>query len=373
MSNTTLPQERAGLEGVIAATTALSKVEGQHGRLIYRGYEIGDLARHCTFEQVAHLLWCGHLPDQTELADLTSRLTAQRDLSDTVLAVLNHLPITAEPMDVLRTVVSAWGATTDLSAPPSLDQAIALTARIPLILAAFARRRRGLNPLPSRPDLSHAAHYLYLLNGQTPDPAQARALDAYFIMLADHGMNASTFTARVVASTQSDLASSIVAAVGALKGPLHGGAPAKALVMLEAIRAAGGKDQARQWLTDALDRGNRLMGFGHRVYKTTDPRAEELRQMAGLAAPADFELAHHIEQTALSLLADKKPGRQLYTNVEYYSAVLLSSLGLPGDMFTPTFAASRVVGWTAHVLEQVAHNRLIRPEAAYTGPLHARP
>jgi citrate synthase len=360
---------KSGLEGVVAAVTSLSKVEGSAGRLIYRGYDIHDLAQHCSFEEVAHLLWLGHLPDNTELAALKAKLVAERTLPEAVLAELRTLPATTEPMDALRTAISEWGAVKGLRGTPDLDQAIALTARVPLFLAAFHRLRQGLEPLASRPDLDHAANYLYLLNGQEPEAAKVRALNGYLVMLADHGMNASTFTARVVASTQSDLVSAVVAAVGALKGPLHGGAPSKVLDMLDEIRAAGGPDVAEAWIRAALVRGDRLMGFGHRVYKTTDPRGDELRKMAEVAAPAEFAFARRVEELALALLEEIKPGHKLYTNVEYYSAVVLGSVGLPRDLFTPTFAASRTAGWTAHVLEQVAHNRLIRPEAEYTGPM----
>lgn len=355
---------KGGLEGVVAATTALSKVEGTAGRLIYHGYNIHDLATTTSFEEIAHLLWFGHLPNKSELADLKAKLAAERTLPTSVLKVISDLSLTAEPMDVLRTAASAWGAST-IKGKPTIDQAIAITARFPVFLAAFHRLRNGLEPLVSQPDLGHAANYLYLLNGKQPEPQHVKALDAYLVLLADHGMNASTFTARVVASTESDIVSATVAAVGALKGPLHGGAPSKVLDMLNAI---GTTENAESWLRSALAVGQRLMGFGHRVYKTEDPRAEELRELARLADPQEFILARRVEELAIALLEEQKPGRRLYTNVEFYSAVLLSSVGLPGDLFTPTFAVSRVVGWTAHILEQAGNNRLIRPEADYTGP-----
>jgi citrate synthase len=364
----TIKQNRGGLEGVIAATTTLSKVEGTAGRLIYRGYNIHDLARTTTFEEIAYLLWFGKLPTKIELVDLKVRLLEERTLPKVVLQVLSDLPPMTAPMDALRTAVSTWGAAT-IEGKPTLDQAIALTARFPLFLAAFHRLRNGLEPLESHPELAYAANYLYLLSGQVPKEEHVQALDAYLVLLADHGMNASTFTARVVASTESDIASAVVAAIGALKGPLHGGAPSKVQDMLKAI---GTQEQAEGWLRDALARGERLMGFGHRVYKTEDPRAEELRELARLADPQEFALARRVEELALALLEEQKPGRRLYTNVEYYSAVVLASVGLPGDLFTPTFAASRVAGWTAHILEQVANNRLIRPEAEYTGPTDER-
>jgi citrate synthase len=363
-SASTVNHNRGGLEGVVAATTALSKVDGTAGRLIYRGYNIHDLAGKASFEEIAYLLWYGKLPTKMELVDLKVQMLEERTLPTAVLQVLNYLPPTATPMDVLRTAVSAFGAAT-IQGKPTLDQAIALTERFPLILAAFDRIRNGLEPLEAHPELGYAANYLYLLTGQMPKEEHVKALDVYLVLLADHGMNASTFTARVIASTESDIASGVVGAIGALKGPLHGGAPSKVKDMLDAI---GTEDRAESWMRDALARGDRLMGFGHRVYKTEDPRSEELREMARIADPQQFALAHKVEELALALLEEQKPGRRLYTNVEFYSAVVLSSVGLPGDMFTPTFAASRIVGWTAHILEQVANNRLIRPEAEYTGP-----
>jgi citrate synthase len=360
--------KKGGLEGVVAATTTISKVEGTAGRLIYRGYNIHDLARTTSFEEVAHLLWFGHLPNKEELLDLKIRLLADRTMPDAILRVLNDLPATIEPMDALRTVTSAWGAMS-IKGKPTIEQAIAVTARFPIFLAAFHRLRNGLQPLESHPELGHAANYLYLLRGKIPEEQHVKALNAYLVLLADHGMNASTFTARVVASTESDIVSALVAAIGALKGPLHGGAPSKVMDMLEAI---GATENAESWLRSALARGERLMGFGHRVYKTEDPRAEELRGLARLADPQEFVLARRVEELALALLKEQKPDQRLNTNVEFYSAVLLGAVGLPGDLFTPTFAVSRAAGWTAHILEQISNNRLIRPEADYTGPGEAQ-
>jgi citrate synthase len=366
--NANAKPQKGGLEGIVAATTALSKVEGTAGRLIYRGYNIHDLATKTSFEEIAHLLWFGHLPNKAELADLKAKLAGERTLPTSVLKVISDLSTTTEPMDALRTAASAWGASV-IKGKPTIEQAIALTARFPLFLAAFHRLRNGQEPLASRPTSGHAANYLYLLTGKRPEQQHVKALDAYLVLLADHGMNASTFTARVVASTESDIVSAIVAAVGALKGPLHGGAPSKVLDMLQAI---GTTENAENWLRNAMSNGQRIMGFGHRVYKTEDPRAEELCELARLADPQEFVLARRVEELALALLEEQKPGRRLYTNVEFYSAALLSSVGLPGDLFTPTFAVSRVAGWTAHVLEQIGNNRLIRPEADYTGPTDER-
>jgi citrate synthase len=356
---------KGGLEGIVAATTAISKVDGTAGRLIYRGHDIHDLARTTTFEEVAHLLWFGHLPNQKELSDLHEKFVAERTIPDSVMQVIYALPTQTQPMDALRTAVSVWGAIS-ISGVPTIEQAIAATARFPLFLAAFNRLRHGQEPLAPRPELSHAANYLYLLTGELPKSEHVRGLNSYLVLLADHGMNASTFTARIVASTESDIVSSLVAAIGALKGPLHGGAPSKVQDMLRTI---GTVDNAKPWLREAITNGGKLMGFGHRVYKTADPRAEELREMARVADPNGFVLSHHVEEMALTLLRELKPGRPIYTNVEYYSAALMASVGLTGDLFTPTFAVSRSAGWTAHILEQVNNNRLIRPEAEYTGPM----
>jgi citrate synthase len=362
----TAPKNKGGLEGIVAATTAISKVDGTAGRLIYRGYNIHDLARTCTFEEVAHLLWFEHLPDQQELSDLHAKFVEQRSVPEYIYQVIRGLPADANPMDALRTATSAWGAlSNDIDDKPTIDQAIAITARMPIFMAAFHRHRQGKEILESRPELGHAANYLYLLTGELPKDEHVRGLNSYLVLLADHGMNASTFTARIVASTESDIVSSLVAALGALKGPLHGGAPSKVQDMLREI---GSVANAESWLRYAITHGGRLMGFGHRVYKTADPRAEELREMARIADPNGFVLARHVEERAIAILEELKPGRRLYTNVEYYSAALMASVGLSGDLFTPTFAISRSAGWTAHILEQVNNNRLIRPEAEYTGP-----
>ncbi len=357
---------KGGLEGVVAATTAISKVDGTAGQLVYRGYDIHSLARSTTFEEVAHLLWFGHLPNEKELADLHAKFVAARGIPDMVMQTIHALPKETDPMDALRTAVSAWGAIS-VSGKPSIEQAIAVTANFPLFLAAFNRLRHGEEPLASQPELGHAANYLYLLTGQVPSEEHVRGLNSYLVLLADHGMNASTFTARIVASTESDIVSALVAAIGALKGPLHGGAPSKVQDMLREIGTA---DNAEPWLRNSITNGTKLMGFGHRVYKTTDPRAEELREMSRVADPEGFAFSGKVEELAISLLDELKPGRRLYTNVEYYSAALMASVGLRGDLFTPTFAISRCAGWTAHILEQVSNNRLIRPEAEYTGPMN---
>lgn len=348
-----------GLEGIIAAETALGYVDGANGRLLYRGYRIGDLVEHGTYGAVAHLLWTGEW-------DPTARLTTA-PIPPAVMAILRSLPAETKPMDALRTAVSAWGATQRLDWPPTVEQARALTEFSPSALAAFARLRRGLEPVEPNPELDLVSGFLYQLNGEVPDPGTARALDAYFIVGAEHGLNASTFAARVITSTRSDIASAIAGAIGAMKGPLHGGAPSEVVDQLSQV---GSPEHAEAWIRAALDRGERLMGFGHRVYRAYDPRAAALRKVAESMPnkPDWLDLAIKVEDVALRILAERHPERPLKTNVEYYAAPVLQGVGLTPDLFPATFALSRHAGWTAHVLEQAASNRLIRPDARYVGP-----
>lgn len=359
---------KPGLEGVVAGRTAISLVDF-NGRLLYRGYEIADLAGSSSFEEIAYLLWYGDLPTEQDLRRLKEQLASERDLSPSAEATLRAIPPDTHPMDVLRTVISAQGMQHDL-VKPDIAQAIGFTARCPVILALFHRQRQGLRPVAPRSDLGHAANYLYMLTGEVPPSSKIEALDAYLVLLGDHGLNASTFAAQIVASTASDLASSLVAAIGALKGPLHGGAPALVLDMLDQI---GTIDNVEPWIKSRLERGERLMGFGHRVYRAEDPRARVLREMTRKANPDFFALAQATEEVALRLLKVYHPDRKLYTNVEFYSAGVLHAVGLPRDLFTPTFAVSRVAGWSAHVLEFLQHPRLIRPESEYIGPPPRKP
>lgn len=355
-----------GLEGVVIDTSSICRIDGNAGRLIYRGYDIHDLASNLSFEEVAYLLWNGELPNKDQLAELKKRLTQERLIPSSLMGTIRKLPTTSDSLDVLRTAISTLGTGYPIK-KPDIEDAIAITAKIPTINATFDRIRRGQEPLEPRPDLGHAANYIYMLTGREPDRNKVEALNKYLILLADHGMNASTFTARIVASTWSDMYSAVVAAICALKGPLHGGAPAPVLRMLKEI---GKPERAEQWIREELKAGQRLMGFGHRVYRTTDPRAEILRTIASTTAEKSFfELATQVEQTGVRILQEHRPERKLYTNVEFYSAVVMDSVGLPPDLFTANFAASRTVGWTANVLEQVANNRLIRPEIEYTGPV----
>jgi citrate synthase len=348
-----------GLEGVVAGETSLSQVDGIRGRLLYRGYRIGDLVEHGTYPVVANLLWTGEW-------DPTQRL-ATAPVPEAVLTVLRALPRKAKPMDALRTAVSAWGATQTLDWPPNAEQARTLTATSPSVLAAFARLRQGLEPIEPDPSLDLVEGFLYQLTGSRPDPGNARALDAYFIVGAEHGFNASTFTARVITSTQSDIASAVAGAIGTMKGPLHGGAPSEVVDQLSQI---GSPEHAEAWLNDAIDRGERLMGFGHRVYRAYDPRAAALRKVAeSMPNPPEWlALAIAVEDVALRVLAERHPERALKTNVEFYAAPVLQGVGLSPDLFPATFSLARHAGWTAHVLEQAADNRLIRPDVRYVGP-----
>ncbi|HSK92737.1 MAG TPA: citrate/2-methylcitrate synthase [Candidatus Angelobacter sp.] len=348
-----------GLKGVTAGETALAMIDGERGVLRYRGYPIDELVERGSYAQVAELLWTGEWRDDAHLACTP--------LPDTVLDVLRALPPTTGAMDALRTAVSAWGAVEGSVWPPTVGQARAVTAVAPSALAAFARLRQGRAPIDPDPELGLAAGFLYQLRGERPDEASARALDAYFVVGAEHGFNASTFTARVITSTHSDMASAVAGAVGALKGPWHGGAPSEVVDQLHQI---GSVDQAEDWIRAALSRGERLMGFGHRVYRAYDPRAAALRRVAeGMAGMAEWlDLAVAVEEVALRLLAEFKPEYPIKTNVEYYAAAVLQGVGLEPDLFPATFALARHAGWTAHCLEQAGANVLIRPAVRYVGP-----
>jgi citrate synthase len=348
-----------GLEGVIAGETHLSFIDGERGRLLYRGYRIGDLVEHGTYPAVANLLWTGEWDPRHHLP--TGPVPAA------VLDVLRALPAGTKPMDALRTAVSAWGATQDLPWPPSVEQARALTAFSPSALAAFSRIRAGQEPIDPDPSLDLVEGFLHQLSGTRPDAGTTRALDAYFIVGAEHGFNASTFTARVITSTRSDVASAVAGAIGTMKGPLHGGAPTEVVDQLSQV---GSADHAEAWVHEALDRGDRLMGFGHRVYRAYDPRAAALRKVAEAMEhkPDWLQLAIEVEDVALRVLAERHPERALKTNVEYYAAPVLMGVGLTPDLFPATFSLARHAGWTAHVLEQAAANRLIRPDVNYVGP-----
>jgi citrate synthase len=350
---------------VVAAETAVSEVDGANGRLIYRGgYLIEDLASVASFEETAYLLWNGDLPDTKQLETLRRQMVAARRLKDRARGALESMDPDTDPMDTLRTVVSAQGASKALN-KPALDEAITLAAVFPTIVAAAHRRAKGMEPIGPRDELGHAANLLWMMEGKEATPDRVRWLDTYLALLADHGLNASTFTARVIASTGSDLTSCVVGAIGALKGPAHGGATYAARTMLDNI---GSVDNAEKWLRDAHAKHARFPGFGHRVYRTYDPRAKILREMAKTAAPELYKIAAHTEEVALQILHEAHPDRPNATNVDFWASVVLTGTGIPKELFTCLFATSRVAGWTAHVLESLADLRLIRPASVWKGP-----
>jgi len=357
-----------GLEGVVAAQTRLSRVDGQRGELIIGGFPLAELAGNATFEETAFLLWNGRLPTQPELSAFQDELAQLRPLPAATLTLLQAAAQQqAPPMDALR--MAAGTLSLDIGESDTQQTAKAVTARFSTVVTAYWRFLQGKTAVSPDPTLTHAANYLYMLTGAPPSEAQTRGLETYLNTVVDHGLNASTFAARVIIATQSDMVSAIVGAVGALKGPLHGGAPGPALDMVFEIGTA---DRAETFLRQKLERGERLMGFGHRVYKVRDPRAEVLSAAAESLFTADgdmalYTLAKEVEQTAVSLLDTYKPGRNLQTNVEFYTALLLHGLGLNTSLFTPTFAIGRVAGWIAHCFEQIANGRLIRPQSTYIG------
>ncbi|GAB4447278.1 MAG: citrate synthase/methylcitrate synthase [Anaerolineae bacterium] len=357
-----------GLEGVVAAETRLSSVDGQAGELIIAGFPVEELAGQATFEETVYLLWHDRLPDAQELISFRAALAARRDLPPATLDLLRTAA--AQRVAAIDALRMAAGTLSLQGADEPEQQALTLLASFPTIIAAYGRLLQGEEPLAPQPELGHAANYLFMLFGRTPSPEHVRGLETYLNTVVDHGMNASTFTARVIISTQSDLISAVVGALGALKGPLHGGAPGPALDMVFEI---GDAANAERYLRRKLEQGERLMGFGHRIYKVRDPRAEVLsaaaaRMFQGNGHQALYQLSRQVEQTAVALLAEYKPGRNLQTNVEFYTALLLHGLDLTTDLFTPTFAIGRVAGWIAHCFEQQQLNRIIRPQSVYVGP-----
>ena len=357
-----------GLEGIVAANSGICWIDGDAGVLAYRGIDIHELAEKSTFEETAYLLWHGKLPTQTELDEFSKKLAAARTLPPPVLDLLKSFPKTATPMAVLRTAVSALSMyDADEKAvdhDSNVRKSFALTAQIPMLVAAFDRIRKGKDVVTPDASLSHAANFLWLLNGERPSETATRAFDVALILHADHELNASTFAARVIAATLSDVHSAITGAIGALKGPLHGGANEAVMRMLFAIEEAGADPTA--YVKDMLAQKKKVSGFGHRVYHTEDPRATHLRKMSeDLGRSANkakwFEMSRAIE---VFITNEKK----LNANVDFYSASTYTTLGIDIDLFTPIFAISRIAGWAAHVIEQLADNRLIRPRAEYIGP-----
>lgn len=369
MSNPTAsPSVSKGLEGIIAAHTRLSDVRGEIGQLIYCGYDINELAGKVSYEEVVHLLYHNHLPNAKELADLKAVLSGYRELPQGVIEMLTNLPKDCPPMHAIRTGVSALGCYDTTADDDNMDaqrrKALRLIAQIPVITAYFHRSRQGLPIVPPDPKLGEAANFLWMIDGEKPSVEKESTMDMCYVLHADHGMNASTFSARVTIATLSDMYSAVTTAIGTLKGPLHGGANEGVIKMLKEI---GSLEQVDAYVADCLAQKRKIMGIGHRVYKVLDPRAPHLKRMAQilsskLGEPKWIQMSERIAEIMLT-------EKNLHANVDFYSATVYYSLGIPTDLFTPIFAIARTSGWTAHVLEQLADNRLIRPQSVYTGPV----
>jgi len=365
-----------GLDGVVAVYTRLSQVDGQNGVLVIGGHDLKELAGRVTFEEAAHLLWTGRLPSPSEAEALSHEIASLREIPPLTMTIVREAAERrAPPIDALRMACSTLSLDlqvdgTDSSLERDLASAKMLIARLPTVVAAYVRVAAGQAPIAPRADLSLASNFIYMLDGREPDAVLSRALDTYWVTVIDHGMSASTFTARVIASTRSDMVSAVTGAIGAMKGPLHGGAPGPVLDMLLDI---GTPDRAEDWVRRELASGRRIMGFGHRVYKVRDPRAEVLSKVAEEMAGAVlhdrrlFDLARDVEATILRVLDEVKPGRNLRTNVEFYTALVLQSIGLRPEAFVAVFSCGRCAGWCAHVIEQHAEDHLIRPQSEYIG------
>ncbi len=362
-----------GLEGVVATTSGICWIDGEAGVLSYRGIDIHELAAKSTFEECTYLLWFGRLPSKAQLKEFSGQLVAARTVDDRTMAFLKSLPADASPMEVLRTTVSLLGMTdpddADSSHDANVRKCVRLTSQIPMVVAAFDRLRKGKDIVPPDAGLSHAGNFLWMLTGEKPIAEADRAFDVALVLHADHELNASTFAARVIAATLSDVHSAITGAIGALKGPLHGGANEAVMKLLYEVEASGANPV--EYVRDLLLRKVKISGFGHRVYKTEDPRATHLRRMSkdlGTAAGNArwYEMSEKIE-------AFVKGEKKLNANVDFYSASTYTTLGIDMDLFTPIFAVSRIAGWAAHVIEQHDNNRLIRPRADYTGPAYPAP
>jgi citrate synthase len=363
-----------GLKGVVSHATQLSEVDGQAGRLVIRGYDIDELAGRVTFEEAAYLLWYGDLPNRQQLDACQQEMAVARHLPGPIMDVLRGAARHATGMHALRMGAASLSLdephADDLSSESNRRLALRITARMPALVAHHYRLRQGQSIYESPDHLGLAAGYFYMLEGHEPDPARVEGLNAYLATVLEHGMNASTFVARAIASADSDMVSAITGAVGSLKGPRHGGVPGPVLEMLTEI---GTPDRAEAWVRAALGRGERIMGFGHRIYKVRDPRAKVLGEAAEKLVwqTGDrklLDLTAAVERVTVKVLEEAKPGHDLYANVELYAALILHAVGIPSEIFTPTFAIGRTAGWTAHVLEQFADNLLIRPESVYVGP-----
>jgi citrate synthase len=366
-----MAEVHVGLEGIVVAKTKMSRVIGDEGRLIYAGYDIHDLAEHATFEEVAYMFWYCCLPNQRQEASFEDSMRNRRNIPFHVMDLIRSAPtLQSHPMSVLRTAVSALAlgdpGSNDISQVSNLRRAADLTAKIPTIIAAHDRNRKGLEVIGPREDLDHASNFLYMLHGRVPTEIESRALNMYLVLLADHEFNASTFSARVTAATQSDIFSAITSALGTLKGPAHGGAAEATMLQLFEI---GEVDKVEEWYQSARAEGKRIYGMGHRVYKSEDPRAPHLRraaaQLVEIADPRWFQISEKLYEVASRDLYMIE--RKIYCNVDYFSAPLLYALGIDPDLFTSVFAMARIVGWIGHLIEQYADNRLIRPRSEYVG------
>jgi citrate synthase len=366
-ASATASASTAGLRGVVAASSSIGDVNGEKGELIYQGINIHDLAKNSTFEEVVFLLWQGRLPQRAELDELKLNIAANQELSPEILGLMRQFPKDAEPMDTLRTAVSALAFydknAKDTSREASIRTATRLTAQLPVIVAALDRLRKGQEPVQAKPELNIASNFLYMLKGEMPSPEDAHVLDVALILQADHELNASTFTARVVAGTLADMYGAVTAAIGALSGPLHGGANTNVMKMLLEI---GEVERVEQYVKDALAAKRKLMGFGHAVYKTEDPRATNFRRFSKELAERTGDMKWY--EMSLKVEEVIKNEKGLFPNVDFFSASTFYMMGIPLDLYTPIFAVSRISGWTGHILEQYANNKLIRPRAEYVGP-----
>lgn len=368
------PNVARGLEGIIAAATEIAEVDGARGKLTLRGYDVSDLSGRITFEEVAYLLWNGKLPNQSELDALKAEMSAARHLPGPVLDALRILSPRASGMHILRmgaSMLSIGDDTVDsLDIPANRRRAARLQAQVAAIVAHTYRLGKGKEIVEPKPEHSLAQGFLYMLEGEEPDQAHVDGLNAYLVAVSEHGLNASTFAGRVTIATDSDMVSALTSAIGTLKGPKHGGVPGPVLKMLEEI---GAPDKAEAYIRAEMGAGRRIMGFGHRIYKVRDPRAallgdaaEKMARITGDRALLD--LTHAVEETTVRVLNELKPGRDLYANVELYAALILHAIDVPSELFTPVFAIGRTAGWTAHMIEQIIDNRLIRPNSVYVGP-----
>lgn len=354
-----------GLKGVVAVQTGIASVDGDEGELRYRGKLVHEVIKGKSFEETAYFLWHGHSASAAELEDWEASFIQYRKVPEHILEIAKLLPKEAPIMDGLRTLISAYSQQ-EFSRTPPEQQALSLVSAFPVLTALLYRLQQGLPPINARDDLNHTANYLWMLKGTEPTAAQIEALETYLKLTMEHGMNASTFAARVTVSTESDMVSAITSAIGTMKGPLHGGAPSGVINLLEEIQSP---ERIEPVTAHKLDQGEKIMGFGHRIYRTEDPRSIVLRETCLALSGEDpwLDLAVSAEQEIIRLLNERKPGRALYTNVEFYAAAIMRSIDMPPALFTPTFSVARIIGWTAHVLEQQRDNVIFRPQSEYTG------